>query len=499
MRNYMTADEIYDAAMELVAPLPCQEQYIRGLSAIFSYHVKKNMLMDAGFDAQELPQQSAVIVAPSGQGKTHILQAVSKICKTNIITIDGSMLCREGWKGINISQAILAAKKSVKNDEEFARSIVLVDECDKLRQWNTVHDESNAQVNLLQLYDGRSLVAEGEGREPVTIDLNRFTVILAGAFSGLEDIIRQRVMPQAEIGFSRADKVEYTTAQLMKMAKLDDLVDYGMMRELMGRVGSLLYIDPMQYEDYRQLLTAENGHIYKYNTFLNSFHGVGMTITEDAVKTIADECIDSPTGARAILPLINDLMREAMTMVDRDERINKVVLDSKDGQCMITYEYGLREEPIVVNKSVPKEPMEPYVLEGSVHEVVSKLCEIYMEAQGNVTVLPELRTFLQTSLLFLSTEVNDEDLNFRSLVKLAHITKDDMSDYKTTYEIMLERAIRQGTATPLLEECLESYRNKQTPNTMRKLTVALDCIISYIYENYHSNDVKFKFTDSDRI
>ena len=150
--------------------------------------------------------------------------------------------------------------------------------------------------------------------------------------------------------------------QLMKMAKLDDLVDYGMMRELMGRVGSLLYIDPMQYEDYRQLLTAENGHIYKYNTFLNSFHGVGMTITEDAVKTIADECIDSPTGARAILPLINDLMREAMTMVDRDERINKVVLDSKDGQCMITYEYGLREEPIVVNKSVPKEPMEPYVL-----------------------------------------------------------------------------------------------------------------------------------------
>lgn len=495
MQNYLTEDQIYQATLDRVAPLPCQEQYIRELASIFSYHTKKNILIDSGYDPQELPQQSVMVVAPSGQGKTHILQEMAKICKTNVITIDGSMLCKEGWKGVSLGQQLLAAKNCIRNDDLFERSIVFIDECDKLRQWNTEHDQSNAQVNLLQLYNAESLIAEGEGREPTPIYINRFTVILAGAFAGLEDIVRRRVMPQRKIGFSRVESKEMETGELIKMACQEDLVEYGMMRELIGRIGSLVFINPMRYEDYHQLILAENGYAYKYETFFSSFHGVSIEITNSAVKAIADACIHSTMGARAVSPMINDLMREAMSVVERDEMINKVVLDATEGNCCLSYEYGIRAETIIGNNSISVETMEPYVLEGTVHKIVAQLCDIYLETNGSATSLPELRIFLKTSLQYMVTEVNDEDVTFGALVKMAEITKDDMPGCKTTYEILIERAINEGTGSSLLSKYFEKYKVMQNPNTMRRVTAALRCIINYVYKNYHSNSMKFNLTE----
>jgi len=147
------------------------------------------------------------------------------------------------------------------------------------------------------------------------------------------------------MGFSVAKNAkEMTPAEVMQEVIPQDLVKYGMMTELIGRIGSIISIKPMELEDYRQLLTADSGSICKrYINYFTSLYGVDFCMTEESVQTIANNCMNSSTGARAINPLINDLMREAMSSVDRDCNINKVILDATNGKCCVRYERGSRK------------------------------------------------------------------------------------------------------------------------------------------------------------
>ena len=124
----MTADEIFDKAMTTMAPLPSQESCARELAAIFSFHLTKMELMDAGFAADELPQQHAIMVAPTGVGKTYLLRHIAQVCDVNVIFMDGSSVTRDGWKGVSFGQQLWTAKNALKDDEKYARSIVFVDE-----------------------------------------------------------------------------------------------------------------------------------------------------------------------------------------------------------------------------------------------------------------------------------------------------------------------------------------------------------------------------------
>ena len=148
--------------MAHVAPLPCQESYARDLASIFSMHLKRNALMDIGIPPESLPNNAAIIVAPSGQGKTFLFQQMAKLVDINTIVVDASALSREGWKGLSLSQQLLAAQKAVVNPHFFSRSILFFDEIDKLVD---AHSEAgNPQSNLLQLFNNGSIRCEEDNR-----------------------------------------------------------------------------------------------------------------------------------------------------------------------------------------------------------------------------------------------------------------------------------------------------------------------------------------------
>lgn len=398
--------------------------------------MKKNYLMDNGFLQEFLPYQSGIVVAPSGQGKSFLLREMAKICKTNVVLIDGSTLCHEGWKGVSLSQRLLAARNSAKDNDKFDRSIIVIDEADKLRLWGTEHDQAGAQENLLQLFGGDPIVAEGSNREAESIDSSRWTILLAGACAGLDDIIRSRLNCKPSVGFSTAkESKELTTAEVMKQVTPQDLVEYGIMNELMGRIGSIICIDPMGLEDYRRLLTANSGSIsHRYSNYFSSLYGVDFVMTEEAVQAIANKCMKSTTGARSINPLINDLMREAMSMVDRDYSINKVILDATNGDCCVRYESGSREYSALdphmtdvmgyVSPELSADVSVPYMLKAtSVSAMTNKICRIYGETDGDQSAFSELYAFLNCSIYYLKHNTNPEDFCFDSLFKLAKTVK----------------------------------------------------------------------------
>ncbi len=505
-RNYMTADELYQRTMEHIAPLPCQESYARNLAELFSYHMKKNYLMDNGYSATHLPYQSAIVVAPSGQGKSFLLREMAKICKTNVVWVDGSSLCHEGWKGVSLSQRLLAAKNSAKDDAMFERSIIVIDEADKLRHWGTQYDQSAAQENLLQLFGGDPIVAEGSNnREAVSFDSSRWTILLVGAFSGLDEIIRSRLNCKAAMGFStKHNEKEMTTAEVMKQATPQDLVKYGMMTELIGRIGSIISISPMELEDYRQLLIADNGSISRrYSNYFSSLYGVDFAMTEESVKTIASNCMNSTTGARAINPLINDLMREAMSAIDRDAKISRVLLDAVNGECFVRYEKGVRQYSVLdpdatevldyVSSELSVDFSTPYMLKASsVTAMTNKLCRIYDGTDGDQNSHGELYSFLNCCIYYLKHNTNPEDFCFESLIKLAKTVHKSSFNEDSTFDIMMKDGMKVDERKGILAGYYAAFISRFTLNTSSKLLAALNKISQKMLEEYNSTKVFFE-------
>ena len=217
------SDGIFEKTRKVVAPLPCQEGYLRQLATIISFHIHRNHLMDEGYFADDLPPVSALVVAPTGQGKTFLLRKMAETVGLNLITIDCSTLSAEGWKGIGLSQRLLTAQKELNDHKAFARSILFLDEIDKLHLWGTAHDQGNPMNNILQLYNSGCVTAEESGSKSVNIDISRFTVLLGGAFDGLDQIISKRLSPKTEIGFGReADRRQITPAERLQQVTKED-------------------------------------------------------------------------------------------------------------------------------------------------------------------------------------------------------------------------------------------------------------------------------------
>lgn len=489
----MTADEIYARALENVSPLPCQETYLRDLCAIIAFHMKKQVLMDMGFSASELPYHSAIVIAPTGTGKTHLLREVASTLDLNTIVLDCSSLSRDGWKGASFGQQLLAAKQSAKNDQAFERSLVFLDEIDKTKLYNTYQDQGNVQDNILQLFNGGVVSVEASDRSIEQLDVSRFTIIFGGAFSGLEKIIRQRLTPQKAIGFSTgyAEK-PLTDAELMKHATIADVEKYGIKRELLGRIGTIVSIDPFEESDYRVLLTSAQGSMSaRYRDYFMNTCGVSFEITDSAVSIIAQKSKDSGTGARAINPLINNALREAITMVDRDATICGVILDANEDSCFVRYEYGKRL-PVSFNQSLKYS--KHYQLETeSIDELIDTLCEYYRK-QPHAYYETELRAFMELSLKYLRRFSLQKDFCLESLAKLALATQKSCPEHRSPFDVIISDVMKKPAQSKMFEDMYRRFNCHWTPDLTRKLCRAITNIRTQFEIEHQCSMVDFKLT-----
>lgn len=328
-------------------------------------------------------------------------------------------------------------------------------------------------TNILQLYNSGCVMAEGCGKEPVSIDVKRFTVLLGGVFDGIEEIVEERLKPKQKIGFgSEITEDNISASEWIQQVTKEDLVDYGMLPELLGRIGTILSIPPLTLEDYRQLLLGENGSLqWQYQNYLRGLYGVSLTFTDAAADSIAQLCIDGHSGARAATPIVNEQMRNALADVERDDQINRVILDADGKELHVRYEYGKRG--YCYRKGTGTEWPVYRIKDNNCIALAKRLCRYYRKSGGDEKFLPTLQAFLECTLEYLSANAMDEEFCFDSLESLARTVKHDPRCSK--YEILME-----GCNIAAFPRFCELY----TDSTQRDIVRALQRIMDYL-QVYH--------------
>lgn len=482
----VTTAQVLEKVKNAVAPLPSQKEYMKNLAMILAMHINRNLLMDDGYAPDDLPAPCAIIVAPTGQGKTFLLRKMVKALDLNLITVDCSTLVGESYKGVSLSQRIAGAMEEAKDERAFSRSILFFDEVDKLCTTGTNY--SSGMTSILQLFNGGSVAVSKDDRTSRNIDVSRFTILMGGAFFGLEDIIRQRICPRTKIGFDSGETERKSDAECMLEVTTEDLARYGLMRELLGRTGTILVIPPLNREDYVQLLNAETGSIRrKYETYFQELYGVQFEMTEAGTKCLADRSMQSATGARAVFPLVNDLMRSAVTEVEENPQVCKIILDSDGKECCIRYERGERTSRIVEQKAQqPEELLWHTVKAKNTDALIRKLCRYYRNTGGDDNMLAQLEVFLNCAIPHLYGGCRKEDFVFASLQKLASITKRDGD--QSGFDNMMRRSFWVS------KEAYSKYLEMYTPWMSQNVQSALESISVYLLCKHGTDRIRFRIS-----
>ena len=418
----LTADEIVQRAKEKIVPLTSQESTLWDIATIISLHLKRLMAIENGADIDFLPVISQLIIASTGSGKSYLISQLAKVAGLDFHVIDASALTLSGYKGINLSEAFVAAKNSSRNAEHFSKSIILFDEFDKCAYGkNGYHRQGNVQPNFLTVLEGNGITCDSE-----IIDTSKMLFLFSGAFQGLEHIVEDRIKPPKKIGFGGDSNTANMPENPLSLATMDDIQAYGFNRELLGRIGSLHYIPPLKKEDFKQLITGGRTSLgEKYNAlFANS--GVTLTITDEACNIISDLAERRNMGARAANPIIFETLLSAFRAVDSDKRISRVVLTGHESNLATEYILGERFPVSTEGKHSSSLQDISLVLLINSEASINTICtEMLSSCKSKISpdIEPVCYYFLQVVLRYLALETNADDQLLSSISKIADCTR----------------------------------------------------------------------------
>ena len=354
--NY-TPKDLFNSLNEYVIG----QSHAKKVLSVAVYNHYKRLKSNYVSNDVELDKSNILLIGPTGSGKTLLAQSLARFLDVPFAVADATTLTEAGYVGDDVENVIKSLLSKCDFDPERAeQGIIFIDEIDKISRRSDspsiTRDVSGEGVQqaMLKLIEGTIASVPPQGgrkhpnQETIDVDTSKILFICGGAFDGLGKVIDRRVEKATGIGFSANVKDEgdkKTLTELYKFLEPDDLIKFGLIPELVGRLAVHTSLDELDEEALIEILTKPKNSVVKQFQQFFAIEGVKLSIRKNALVAIARLALKRKTGARGLRSIMEEILMETMFELPNED-LEKVIIDEN---TVVS-----KTEPIKLLKTAPK-------------------------------------------------------------------------------------------------------------------------------------------------